>query len=197
MMRIAMSIPNRRFKTSVAVLLLGAIAPNAAFAHPGHDGTHNLMAGLLHPLAGLDHVLMIVSVSAWAALHSPRGRIGIAACLAFFVLIGAVLPLNGGLAVESAIAATVIGAGLLLAMGRRWPLWATGLVSAAFALIHGLAHGAEGPGHSGFYLAGLVISTATLALGASNLASRAADARSFWQRCGGLSGIATGFAMLV
>lgn len=155
---------------SVAALLL---ASPAALAHPG-EGSHagHLAAGMLHPLTGLDHVLMIVAVSAWSALLPLHGRLAVAASLALFVGIGALLPVGAGPVLESAIALTVVGSGLLLAIGRRMPLWASGTLAAGFALIHGFAHGAEGPAHAGFYVPGLVISTALLAALATMAAAR-------------------------
>src|SRR5690606_497933 len=84
--------------------LLAVMLPGTALAHPGHGVADNLVTGLMHPLGGLDHLLMIVAVSAWAALLQPAGRIVVAACLALFVGVGALLPVSGGAALEAAIA---------------------------------------------------------------------------------------------
>ncbi|HWL61453.1 MAG TPA: HupE/UreJ family protein [Steroidobacteraceae bacterium] len=177
----------------VAVLLL---ASPAAWAHPG-EGSHagHLVAGMLHPLTGLDHVLMIVAVSAWSALLPLKGRLTVAACLALFVGIGALLPVSGGPVLESAIALTVIGSGLLLAVGRRAPLWASGALAAGFALIHGFAHGAEGPAHAGLYVPGLVVSTALLAALVSHAAARL-SAHATFLRIAGAASAAAGAAAL-
>lgn len=182
-------------RRTALVTLLVALAPATALAHPGHDAGENLLAGVLHPLTGLDHVLMIVAVSAWAALLAPAGRVVVAACLALFVGAGALLPVGGGPALEAAIALTVIGAGLLLAVGRRWPVWASGALGALFATIHGFAHGAEGPGNSALYIAGLMLATAALALAVSFLAGRL-QTRPLWLRAAGIAGAAVGTAGL-
>ena len=50
-------------RSAVAALLLATLAPATALAHPGHNAGENLIAGVLHPVTGLDHVLMIVAVS--------------------------------------------------------------------------------------------------------------------------------------
>jgi len=181
--------------TTCAALLLAALTPATALAHSGHGLGTTLMAGLLHPLTGLDHVLMIVAVSAWAALLAPRARVAVACCLALFVGLGALVPVAGGAGLEAAIALTVVGAGVLLAMGRRWPLWAMGTLAAVFALIHGFAHGAEGPAHSATYIAGLVAATATLALAVSFIAARLV-ARPLWLRTTGALSAATGATAL-
>ncbi|HBP2134768.1 TPA: protein hupE, partial [Pseudomonas aeruginosa] len=46
-------------KLLAALALLAA--PALAFAHPGH-GEHGLVAGLAHPLTGLDHLLAMFAV---------------------------------------------------------------------------------------------------------------------------------------
>src|SRR5204863_8258537 len=123
------------------------LTPMIATAHPGHGDGDNFVAGLMHPFTGLDHLLMIFAVSAWAGVFSRAGRLLVAGCLTVFVAIGALLPVAplSGPALETAIMLTVIGSGTLLAFGRRVPLWASSTIAALFALIHGFAHGAEGP----------------------------------------------------
>jgi urease accessory protein len=156
----------------------------------------SLMAGLLHPLTGLDHVLMIIAVSAWASMLAPSGRVAIAACLALAVGVGALLPVGGGAPLEAGIALTVVGAGILLAVGRRWPLWATALLATTFALIHGFAQGSEGPARSAAYVSGLVVATGALALGVSFLSNRLRH-RQPWLRAGGAASAAAGLSLLV
>jgi urease accessory protein len=155
------------------------------------------MAGLMHPLTGLDHVLMIVAVSAWAAALRPAGRAVIAACMGLFVAVGALLPAAtaSGPALEAAIALTVIGAGMLLAIGHRWSLGAIGAVAALFAVIHGFAHGAEGPANSPLYVPGLVAATIGLALLVAFAMARLQAHRS-WLRAGGVIGAVAGVTAL-
>ncbi|EPM83890.1 urease accessory protein, partial [Pseudomonas syringae pv. actinidiae ICMP 18886] len=47
---------------------LGALAlllvPTLALAHPGH-GDNGLIAGISHPLGGLDHLLAMLAVGLW------------------------------------------------------------------------------------------------------------------------------------
>jgi urease accessory protein len=150
----------------------------------------------MHPLTGLDHLLMIVAVSAWASLLAPAGRMVVAACLALFVGIGALLPASGGPMLETAIALTVVGAGILLAIGRKWPLWATGILAAGFAVIHGIAHGAEGPGRNAAYITSLVAATGGLAFMVSCLASLLRTQQA-WLRAGGVLGAAAGLSALL
>lgn len=178
--------------------LTAALAPTMAVAHPGHRVGEHFLAGVTHPLAGVDHVLMIVAVSAWAAMLKPTGRVVTAACLSLFVAIGAILPIApaSGTVLESAIALTVVGAGLLLAMGRRWPVWATATVAAVFAMIHGFAHGAEGPAYSLAYVPGLAVATGGLALIVSFVVARLSN-KGQWLRVAGIAGAAFGAGSLL
>lgn len=174
------------------------LVPTMAIAHPGHSAGQDFMAGVLHPLTGLDHVLMIVAVSAWAALLKPAGRIVVAACLALFVAIGAMSPvgLAPGPSLETAIALTVVGSGMLLALGKRWPLWASATLAATFAMMHGFAHGAEGPANSLAFVPGLALATGGLALLVSLLAVRL-QSRSGWLRTAGAAGATFGVTVLL
>jgi urease accessory protein len=187
---------HRRYLPATA-LLLAALLPSVAMAHPGHGVGQNLMAGMLHPLGGIDHVLMIVAVSAWAGALSFRGRMVIAGSLAAFVAVGSLLPFAPapGRGLEAAIALTVLGSGVLLAMNRRWPLAASAALAAGFALIHGFAHGAEGPAGSLAYVPGLALATGGLALAVSFLAAHLQPHR-VWLRIGGLAGAAIGATAL-
>jgi urease accessory protein len=85
----------------------------------------------------------------------------------------------------------VIGAGMLLAFGRRWPLWAASIVAALFATIHGFAHGAEGPADSLAYVPGLALATGGFALGVSSAAALLKSHRG-WFRAVGVLGAALG-----
>jgi urease accessory protein len=81
-----------RRSLTATTLVLAALLPAAAMAHPGHESGHNLMAGFLHPLTGLDHVLVIAAVSAWAAQLRLQARVLVLAALAVAVPLGALLP---------------------------------------------------------------------------------------------------------
>jgi urease accessory protein len=189
---------SRAHLLTTTTVIVAALAPATALAHPGHDAGQQFVAGMLHPLSGLDHVLMIIAVSAWASLLKPAGRCIVAGCLALFVMVGAGLPftLRSGPALESAIALTIVGSGMLLALGRRWSLWVTGAVAALFAMIHGFAHGAEGPVDSLAYVPGLAMTTGSLALAVSFLAARL-QSRPEWLRMGGVAAATAGITALL
>ncbi|MEO8313671.1 MAG: HupE/UreJ family protein [Pseudomonadota bacterium] len=185
---------NRLF--ALASLTAVAMVPALAMAHPGHGVGQNFVAGMMHPLTGLDHILMIVAVSAWAGAMPRTGRVIVPACLAVFVAIGALAPVQiSGPALEASVALTVMGAGMLLALGHRWPTWATAVLAALFALIHGFAHGAEGPMESLTYVPGLAAATGGLALAVSFLAAGLQSHRG-WMRSIGLASATFGVVAL-
>ncbi|MFP5076767.1 HupE/UreJ family protein [Rhizobium sp. YIM 134829] len=163
----------RRLTAALSGLALSTLMLSAApaFAHidPVAHGTalSDAAHGALHPLSGLDHVLVMVAVGLWAA---QRGGRAILAVPAAFV---AVMALSFGLAlsglslpfVEPAILASIVALGLLVAMAVRLPVAAAAGVVAVFALFHGAAHGGElGSADALAFGLGFVVTTAALHL---------------------------------
>lgn len=150
-------------RLALALALLAAAG--TASAHAGHHGT-SAFAGLAHPL-GLDHLLAMVAVGLWSASALPPSQQlrGPAAFL-LAMLAGAALGvgLQASVAVEMAIAASVLMAGPLIAVPRLLPAPAGLALVAAAGALHGLAHGAELPAGGGFaaYAFGFVATTALL-----------------------------------
>lgn len=125
-----------------ALTMLVQFAPAAA--HPGHASS-DIVAGLQHPVLGIDHLLALVVVGVLATvlarpLAAPAAFVG---AMAFGGAVGAV-----GLVVpfaEVAVALSVVAlGGALLAGHRLQPRLALGLVALA-GLVHGHAHGTEVP----------------------------------------------------
>ncbi len=156
-----------------AALLAAAAAslPLFAAAHTGADaGAHHglgFAAGLAHPFTGADHLFAMLAVGVWSALAMRGAKrwvapIGFAAMLlagALVGLAGVALP-----AVEPMIAASLLALGLLLAVRRSLPAVAAAAVAGAFALFHGVAHGAElaGAASPALALAGMLMGTLAL-----------------------------------
>jgi urease accessory protein len=163
-------------RTLTALALTLAATP--AFAHlpPGEYGS--FLAGVTHPIFGLDHVLAMVAVGLWAAQIGGRSVWGVptafvATMIAGFLLALAGLPLPF---VEPAILTSIVVLGLVVALALRPdPRLAMALVG-AFALFHGHAHGGELGGASALQFgAGFAIATALLhaaGLGIAVAASR-------------------------
>ncbi|WP_433738436.1 HupE/UreJ family protein [Pseudomonas putida] len=149
--------------------ILGAMAllltPAIAFAHPGH-GDNGLIAGVSHPIGGLDHLLAMLAVGLWAAQHKGAARWALPCTFVGTLLLGAMLGFEGlNLpALESGIAASVLALGLAVALAVRPPLSMALVATALFALFHGVAHGLELPDMSNpwAYAIGFVVATAAL-----------------------------------
>ncbi|WP_290651687.1 HupE/UreJ family protein [Aquisalimonas sp.] len=127
----------------IVVLLL--VTPGLALAHPGY-GHGGFVAGVSHPLLGLDHLLAMLGVGFWAARHgSLHGAIGVCAAFVAAVLGGFALGLGQSPvpAVEFGIMASLLVTGVLVFGARRLPLTVIAGLAGIFALIHGHAHGAE------------------------------------------------------
>ncbi|ROM63614.1 protein hupE [Pseudomonas brassicacearum] len=149
--------------------ILGALAllltPAMAFAHPGH-GDNGLIAGLGHPIGGLDHLLAMLAVGLWAAQQQGAARWALPCTFVGTMLLGGLLGFEGLElpALESGIAASVLALGLAVALAVRPPLGLAVAATAMFALFHGVAHGLELPDMSSpwAYAAGFVAATAAL-----------------------------------
>ena len=139
-------------------------APSLALAHPGHGSDLGLLDGITHPLTGLDHLLAMLAVGLWAASFNGKARWGIPAAFIGMMTLGFIFGTNGGSIplLEQGIAASVLIIGLAAAWAQRLPAVAAATVVGAFALFHGIAHGAEMHGHAVWFALGFIISTAVL-----------------------------------
>lgn len=151
-----------RWFARLAILLL----PSLAEAHPGGSDT-GLMAGLMHPAFGPDHLLAMVSVGVVSVQLGGRNIWRIPLAFVGAMIIGAALGLQQLIVpyAELGVAASVVVLGMGIVMAHRamspWPI--TALI-AFFGALHGHAHGAEIPGSvsPALYTLGFVISTAAL-----------------------------------
>jgi len=150
-------------KQTLFGLLLGSTS-TLAMAHPGH-GMESAYAGFLHPLSGWDHLLVMLAVGLWAGKLGAKARWQLPLTFMLVMILGAVLGMSGMSfsGVETAIAASVMAMGVLLVISLPLkPALRVGLV-AIFALMHGLAHGAELSGQSGLQvLVGMLLATGML-----------------------------------
>ena len=141
------------------------LAPGLAFAHPGHQAA-GLLAGLAHPMLGLDHLLAMFAVGLWAAQQSGAARWALPGVFVVSMLLGGLLGFAGVQLplLETGIAASVLAFGLLVAVAVRLPMALALSLTAAFALSHGVAHGLELPTLASpwGYALGFVSATAAL-----------------------------------
>jgi len=156
------TIGHHRARAGVAVTALTLALPAAA--HPGHAPASGFVAGLLHPVTGVDHLLALLAVGLWSR---QQHRYLLAPTFLVMMALGAAS--SGGVALpalELSIAATVLLLGGLAAYAprldeRMQPQMAV-LTVGACAFVHGLAHGNELTGMASG--AGFILASAGLML---------------------------------
>ena len=190
----------RTARTLLATLLLTVVG--SAAAHSGEGAAGGFVAGFLHPLSGLDHIVAMVAVGLWGAI------LGAPALWLLPVVFPMVMAFGGAIgvlgvpvpAVESGIALSGIVLGLMVACSVRPPLWIASLLVGCFAIFHGYAHGTELPDSANplTFASGFVIATGLLHLGgiAFGLLVRWPAGRQT-VRAAGACISATGFAFLL
>ena len=142
-----------------------AFAP-AAFAHTFGAHGAGFANGLAHPFFGLDHLLAMIAVGLWAAQLGGSAMWRVPTAFVTAMTVGAIVanPAMDVSWLESAIAASVLALGLMIAFRLRltsaWGL----LAVSSFAMFHGFAHGLEIPQTASplGYGLGFVMATASL-----------------------------------
>ncbi len=141
----------------------------ASLLHEETGAAAGLLAGLRHPVSGLDHVLAMIAVGIWGAQLGPPAVWLLPVAFPMVMALGGVAGLLG-LAlplVEVGIALSALALGVLVLTEARPAPWAAALVVGFFAIFHGHAHGTELPeGMSGLlYSVGFVVATGCLHAG--------------------------------
>ena len=153
---------------SRGILALACLSwPALAFAHIGQGAiSGGFLAGVAHPVFGLDHVVAMVAVGIWGA---QLGHPAIWVLPVTFPIVMAFGGVLGGLGVpvpgiEIGIAISAIVLGGMIAFATRPPLWVASIVVGIFAIFHGHAHGAELPESANAiaYSVGFVAATGSL-----------------------------------
>jgi urease accessory protein len=168
---------------SMATLIL---APSLAEAHPGFHAD-GFIAGALHPLGGLDHLLAMVAVGLWAASLGRRARIVVPGAFVATMALCAVLGAEGAAVpgIEAGIAASVVMLGLAVAFRVAVPTLAASAIVALFAAAHGLAHGGEMPAMASPLAYGIGFALVTAGLHAAGLVAGLLAARTQAPRLAG------------
>jgi urease accessory protein len=150
----------------LALGLAAAVSATPALAHTGGHILPGFADGFLHPLGGADHILAMVTVGLFAAMLGGRAVWAVPAAFVVMMQVGGALGLNDIElpAIEAGIALSIIALGLLVVLGRSWPVDAAMALVGGFAVFHGYAHGAEiadGAG-AGSYSLGFALASALL-----------------------------------
>lgn len=150
-------------KRIIAVSLVLALFPEAAFAHTGSGS--GFYDGLTHPIGGLDHLLAMLAVGILSTQIGERHIWSVPSMFVAIMLLGGVVGFMGVsvpmVIVEHGIVLSVVTLGLVIAMGGRLSIGLTYLFVGLFGFCHGYAHGVEMPelAEPQYYASGFVVST--------------------------------------
>ncbi len=180
-----------------AGFLLSLLSALPATAH-GLAGS-GLMTGALHPLTGVDHLLLLVAVGALAARVDRRllwPALGGAVLGALFGAAGGWIPAG-----ELLAALSVSALGLLLLVARRLrsgdgPLALSGAVVGSAVAIHALLHGREATGDPTWWIGAGLSAAAVVAVSALALSRCSVQVTRAVAVLLGISGLVLAFAPL-
>ncbi len=149
-------------KTSVLILVLSFVA-SPVFAHTGVGTTHSFADGALHPLQGIDHLLVMLAVGVWSSSQNSKLIWQLPAIFILAMATGAGLQVSG-LSIscaEQAVILSVLAFGLIVGFSVRMPGVCKAVVVSVFAFFHGYVHAAESMAgnHQIAYLSGCLIAT--------------------------------------
>jgi urease accessory protein len=153
----------------VAAAVLGGISGLIAMPASAHAGTGlsgGFASGFVHPLAGFDHLLAMVSVGLWGAFLGRPLIYSLPVIFPLMMVCGAAIAMFGFRvpSVEVGVAVSVLVLGGCIAMSIKAPVWLASLIVATFAAFHGYAHGRELPSAADpiGYSVGFVVATGLL-----------------------------------
>ncbi|MCG7497403.1 HupE/UreJ family protein [Vibrio sp. Of7-15] len=160
---------------------LALFASTSAFSHPGHGEYNSVIQGVLHPITGLDHLVMLLGFGILLSLLLTRSlqvtgnvkqtntqKTWLMAFLALASLgAGFIIGnLAGALgAVEILISASIALVGMSIWCAFSAPeklLSLLSVVAGGLLFFHGIAHGAEAQGSVYGFGSGMLLSAAAL-----------------------------------
>ena len=148
---------------STFLLLSISISMNA-------HGTHGtgLMAGVSHPILGLDHLLAILCIGFLSAQLNIKSSWMIPLSFAIAMLVSGWLGIGteGFTGMEQGIAISVIVMGILVAIKNKIGIVPAALLAGVIGFFHGYAHGVEMPEESKpfVYISGYLLGVALIFL---------------------------------
>lgn len=134
-------------KKNMLVGGLFSVFSTLAWSHPGHAETNTLLSGLLHPLSGMDHLLVMCALGYWAA-RQPTKQGWHLPVVFMLSMLCASLAAMGWLATSFAellVMLSVLAMGMLLlvpiTLKQRWQVLFVLVIGSAHGYLHGLELG--------------------------------------------------------
>jgi urease accessory protein len=125
-----------------------ALAPAAAWAHPGHVGAGGFVAGLTHPMTGIDHLAAMLLVGLWTGFlfRSLRAMLLVPSAFLTGMVAGFVTGSIFGVGfAEPLILLSLLTFGSAAVFRLRAPPALAATAAGLFGFAHGQAHGFETP----------------------------------------------------
>ena len=137
-----------------------------AQAHTGAGTVHGFVDGLLHPLMGIDHLLVMLAIGLWAVMLGGRALWLLPVSFLLMMAAGAGLQLAGFTfnSAETWVAFSVLVSGLLVWRNYHISSGLAVALAGGFALIHGFVHASElqSGADASAYAAGFLFTTVLL-----------------------------------
>ncbi|MDO9163914.1 MAG: HupE/UreJ family protein [Methylococcaceae bacterium] len=136
----------------------------SAEAHTGAGAVHYFVDGVLHPLQGADHLLVMIAIGLSAAMIGGHALWLLPGIFLVMMMAGAGLHV-AGLTINSAetwVALSVLMSSVMVWRQRQLPIAFAASLAALFALIHGYVHAAEAGSSLTSYATGFLLTTAVL-----------------------------------
>ena len=126
-------------------LLLISSLPLEVQAHTGIGSVNGLVNGLLHPLIGVDHLLVMLAIGLWATILDKTALWLLPTTFLIAMTFGALLSFNGlsFTAAENWVAFSVLVLGVLVWRNTYMSSALAITLVAVFAVSHGYVHGDE------------------------------------------------------
>lgn len=148
------------------VLFLMLLSPIFLSAHGSHG--NGFMAGLTHPILGIDHLIAILGLSILATLKLENKWYILSLAFILPMAIGGVMGIGSEatLWIEKMIALSVGIIGLLMVVKRNIAVGILIILVVIFGAFHGFAHGAEMPESTTAvkYVSGFVVGATLISL---------------------------------
>jgi urease accessory protein len=152
----------------VTLTLLLLVFPSLVWAHTDIPLQNGWIEGFVHPISGLDHVLVMVAVGLWAVQIGGRAIWSMPLIFVIAMVLGGLLGMSSlpFAYAEHGIIFSLLIVGVLIASTVRLSLLSSIYLIAMFALFHGVAHGSEIPSNISIltYASGFMLATALLHL---------------------------------
>jgi urease accessory protein len=121
------------------------LAATPVSAHTGIGISHGFMSGVVHPLMGIDHLLVMLAIGLWACVVGGRAVWLLPMGFLMLMVVGAGLGFSGvSLPIaELLVATSVVIVGLVLAFNWHASLVLANGLTGVVGLFHGYVHASE------------------------------------------------------